>query len=128
MAGALSRDGLHAQRNGNEGQLVTSGEGDQMTVCPRACAALAIFVFATLASAQTQFYDPQSQPKHSTMFGVEWEPITDNEFALMARGLLVKNGASNTRGASFLFEQCFSGGMFDELNTQFGNEVRWVGG
>jgi hypothetical protein len=99
-----------------------------MTVYPRACAFLFIFTFTTLAFAQTQFYDPQSQPKHSTMFGVGWEPITDNEFAIMARGLLVKNGNTNTRGASFLFEQCFSGGMFDELSTQLGNEVRWVGG
>lgn len=84
--------------------------------------------FAGSAAAQPQYYVPQVQPKHSTMFGEGWEAITDNEFANMARGLLTENGSSNARSATFLFEQCFSGGMFDELDASLGNDVRWVGG
>ena len=94
----------------------------------RTCVCLAVSGMAAIAAAEPQYYVPQVQPKHSTMFGVGWEAITDNEFADMAQGLLVKNGASNARGATFLFEQCFSGGLFGELASGFGNDVRWVGG
>jgi hypothetical protein len=99
-----------------------------MTTRLSACVCLVISSFAAVAAAQPQYYTPQVQPKHSTMFGIGWEAITDNEFADMASGLLVDNGNSNARGAMFLFEQCFSGGMFGELATAFSNDVRWVGG
>lgn len=94
----------------------------------RFVACLLVLSCAGRAIAQPQYYVPQVQPKYSTLFGEGWEAITDNEFAAMAGGLLVKSGSSNARSATFLFEQCFSGGMFDELATAFGNDVRWVGG
>jgi len=94
----------------------------------RLSAFLAIVGCAGIALAQPQYYDPQAQPKHSTMFGVGWEPITDNEFAGMVTGLLVNGGASNARSATILMEQCFSGGMLGEIATGLGAKVRWVGG
>jgi hypothetical protein len=84
--------------------------------------------FAGIAAAQPQFYTPQPFLKHSTMFGLNWEVITDNDFADMAEGLLMNGGNSNARSAMFLFEQCFSGGMFGELEDAFDNDVPWVGG
>jgi hypothetical protein len=97
-------------------------------LCLRAAAAIAISGLAALASAQTQHYQPQSHPKYSTLYGLDWEAITDVEFASMAQNLLLQNGASDTRGAAFLFEQCFAGGMFNDLENALGSQVRWVGG
>jgi hypothetical protein len=94
----------------------------------RAAAAIALWSLVGLASAQTQHYVPQSHPKYSTLYGLDWEVITDVEFANMAQGLLIEQGAAATRGAAFLFEQCFSGGMFNNLDSALGSEVRWVGG
>lgn len=91
------------------------------------CAVL-LMGLAIPAEAASQFYEPQPPGKLSTMFGLDWEPITDLEFASMAGSLLLNNGNSNARGATFLFEQCFSGGMFDDLDDVFGDELRWVGG
>ena len=98
------------------------------TVWLRAAASIAVFSLTGLASAQTQYYSPQGPFKYSTMFGLDWEPITDVEFAGMAQTLLLQNGSADTRGAMFLFEQCFSGGMFNDLESALGSEVRWVGG
>ncbi len=84
---------------------------------------------AVSVEAQPQFYSDQPADKRSTMFGLGWEAITDAEFADMAEGLLKKsNGTTNVRGATFLFEQCYSGGMFDDLDSALGSQVRWVGG
>lgn len=82
----------------------------------------------TSTQGQAQHYEPQPNNKYSTLFGLEWEAITDAQFATMAKDLLIKNGSSNARSATFLFEQCFSGGMFNDLDTAFGNDLRWVGG
>ena len=100
----------------------------KLTASLRAAASIAVLSLTGLASAQTQYYSPQGPFKYSTMFGLDWEPITDVEFAGMAQTLLLQNGSADTRGAMFLFEQCFSGGMFNDLDSALGSEVRWVGG
>src|SRR5215211_4818817 len=91
----------------------------------RATASIAVWSFVGLACAQTQHYSPQCHPKYSTMFGLDWEPISDVEFASMAQNLLLQNGSADARGAMFLFEQCFSGGMFNDLESALGSAVRW---
>ena len=73
-----------------------------MTASLRIAACLIVLGFAGHAAAQPQYYVPQVQPKHSTLFGEGWEAITDNEFADMAKGLLVENGSSNARSRDLL--------------------------
>lgn len=80
------------------------------------------------ARAQSQFYVDQPANKLSTLVSAQGDAIQDWEFANMCKNLLIKNGVSNARGAIFLFEQCYSGGMLDDLETTLGSTVRWVGG
>jgi hypothetical protein len=42
--------------------------------------------------------------------------------------MLLRNGQRNAHNATFLFQQCFSGGMLDDLVNQLGGRVPWVGG
>ncbi len=90
--------------------------------------AVVLFLGNHWAHAQPQYFVDQPANKRSTLIGINGDTITDLQFANMAKGLLLNNGNSNVRGASFLFAQCYSGGMLDDLNDAFGSEVRWVGG
>ncbi len=87
-----------------------------------------LFLGFSWAHAQPQYFVDQPANKRSTLIGINDNTITDLQFANMAKGLLLKNGNANVRGATFLFAQCYSGGMLDDLNDTFGSEVRWVGG
>lgn len=90
---------------------------------------LAHLLVAGAVKAQPQFFVDQPVNKASTLISsTSGEVILDWEFATMARNLLIKNGATNARGAIFLFEQCYSGGMLDDLLERMSTTVRWVGG
>ncbi len=71
---------------------------------------------------------PQPNNKRSSLVDNNRQGIRDNEFAAMIKSLLIKNGQNNTRDAKFLFQQCFGGGMLDNIQAALGNTVKWVGG
>ncbi|MBY0586944.1 hypothetical protein K2X85_07195 [bacterium] len=98
------------------------------TVSSYSLSLLILLLASQVVSAQPQYFADQPVNKRSTLIGIGGDVITDKEFAQMAKGLLMTNGNSNVRGATFLFAQCYSGGMLDDLNDTFGTEVRWVGG
>jgi hypothetical protein len=58
--------------------------------------------------------------------------IYDGQFASWVQAALVTNQMGNqvsmVGDATFAFQQCFGGGFLDDLNTQFGATVNWVGG
>ena len=87
------------------------------------CGLLALWaapVFADLA--------PQPNNKRSSLVDNNRQGIRDSEFAALVKNLLIKNGQTNTRDAKFLFQQCFGGGMLDDIKTALGTTVKWVGG
>ena len=99
-----------------------------MSKIGRSSFAIAGLALVISAYSQAQYYTPQVQPEHSVMFGLNWEAITDTSFDNMIDSTLLSGGHSNARAASFLFEQCFSGGMFNELDSSLNGQVSWVGG
>ena len=92
---------------------------------------IAVFlVLLSLASAPTAQATLIDQPatKHSTLIDKDGNNIADDTFADLMKGLLITGGQSGVRDAKFLFQQCFGGGMLDDLKTAFSNKVKWVGG
>src|SRR5262245_42424856 len=70
----------------------------------------------------------QTECTHSTLVPVSGPSIRDDEFADLLKKILLKNGTNNVRDAKFLFQQCFGGGMLDDIKGALGNTVKWVGG
>lgn len=89
---------------------------------------LGVAAVCAVSSAQYQDYTPQTQPEHSVMYGLGWEEIKDTTFSGWLGSTLLSGGNSNARGASILMEQCYGGGMFDEVNSELAGKVPWVGG
>lgn len=54
--------------------------------------------------------------------------ITDADFASIMAGALIKSGKANVADSVFLFQQCYGGGMIDNLSSAFGTVVPWVAG
>lgn len=74
-------------------------------------------------------YDRQPQNNHSTLIGNDRKTaVRDDEFAQWMKDLLLRNGQRSAHNAIFLFQQCFSGGMLDNLVDELGGRVPWVGG
>ena len=71
---------------------------------------------------------PQPPKKKSMLIDKDRQGILDNDFATLAKNLLITNGKSNARDAKFLFQQCFGGGMLDDIQRALGTVVKWVGG
>lgn len=71
----------------------------------------------------------ENQPanKHSTLVDKDGKNIRDDDFATMIKALLVPSGTVDVLDAKFIFQQCYGGGMLDDLNGVLGN-VKWVGG
>jgi hypothetical protein len=89
-------------------------------------AVLTALLFSVLTAAA---YDEQPANQHSTLIDRDGRnAIRDNEFAQWMRDLLLRNGQRNAHNATFLFQQCFSGGMLDDLVRELGGRVPWVGG
>lgn len=64
-------------------------------------------------------------------FGATRDPrtwVSDKELATLTQNLLIKQGNKNAKDAKFFFQQCFGGGMLDDLKDALGNTVPWVGG
>lgn len=74
------------------------------------------------------FGDPQPADKHSHLVGRDGKTLRDDEFAKMVSSLLLKDGKANAKDAKFLFQQCFGGGMLDDLDKAFGDKLSWIGG
>ncbi len=72
--------------------------------------------------------EDQPDDKGSALVTHGGEAISDADFAEMMQGLLMPGGENNVRDAKFLFQQCFGGGMLDDLEDTFGTTVKWVGG
>ncbi len=94
--------------------------------------ALAGCVVWVLASASSVWAQLVAQPagNHSTLVvnpgsGAD---IRDDDFAAIIGNKLIQNGTSNVIDAKFMFQQCFGGGMLDDLDRSLGNTVKWVGG
>ena len=49
-------------------------------------------------------------------------------FAATIASALIVNGNANCLEATFLFQQCYGGGMFPSLAKALGNTIPWVGG
>lgn len=83
-----------------------------------------LFSFSTAVA-----YDEQPANQHSTLIDKDGKTAArDNEFADWMKNLLLRNGQRNAHNATFLFQQCFSGGMLDDLVRELGGRVPWVGG
>jgi hypothetical protein len=65
---------------------------------------------------------------HSSLVTNGGGSIRDDDFAGLIKGLLIKNGKSNALDAKFFFQECFGGGMLNDLKGALGDEVKWVGG
>jgi hypothetical protein len=91
---------------------------------PRLVAA-ALWLLAAPALAQLK---PQAEGEHSALADVEGTPVRDDDLAAAFKAVVVKNEAANAKGASFLFQGCFGGGMIDDLEKQLKETLPWVAG
>lgn len=98
----------------------------RFSLSPRRSAALLIIGFCSL-SALAQF-DRQPAKEHSGLYANDGAVIRDDAFAQWVKDLLIKDGKTNAKDAKFIFNQCYGGGMLDDIETQLGNIVPWVGG
>jgi len=72
--------------------------------------------------------DAQPQKKNAYLVDKDRQRIKDSEFAGLIKNLLIKNNQTNARDAKLLFQQCFGGGMLDDIQKALANVVKWVGG
>ena len=84
---------------------------------------------ASLLSANSPFAQLADQPagKHSTLVDKDGKGIRDDEFAEWIKDLLVPGGTVDVRDAKIIFQECYGGGMLDDLEDALSN-VKWVGG
>ncbi len=90
--------------------------------------ALCFTLSATPAAGQQLFFTPQPAGFDSTLVDINKLQILDSTFASWIQGALIKNGQTNAQDAKFLFQECFGGGMLDDLPSALGTVVPWVGG
>ncbi len=74
--------------------------------------------------------DLEAQPadKHSTLIDKDGGAIRDDVFAGWVKDLLIKDSGTNALDAKFFFQQCYGGGMLDDIQSSLGTTVKWVGG
>jgi len=86
-------------------------------------------LLAVLSSVQKVYgdFNDQLSNKHSTLVANDGNDIRDNEFAEMIEKLLEPNDVNNARDAKFLFQQCYGGGMLDDIKDVL-DTTKWVGG
>lgn len=77
---------------------------------------------------QPAFAGPQAADTHSNLVDKDGNKFSDDDFAKLMSGLLLKDGKANAKDAKFLFQQCFGGGMLDDLDSAFGAKLKWIGG
>ncbi len=85
----------------------------------------------TQADANTNgIIDEAEQPddEHSSI-PMQDGSFLDDELAEKLKELLINtNGTANVKDAKFFFQQCFGGGMLDDLEEALDGSVPWVGG
>jgi hypothetical protein len=91
---------------------------------PRPIAA-ALCLLAATALAQLR---PQDADEHSALADVDGTAVRDDDLAAAFRPILVKNDAAAAKGAMFLFQGCFGGGMIDDLEAQLKEVLPGVAG
>jgi hypothetical protein len=90
---------------------------------------LALAVLLALPVAGRAQLSIQPTNKHSSLIGNNGlDAIRDDAFAQLMAGLLITSGTNHVRDAKFLFQECYGGGMLDDLQTALGTTVKWVGG
>lgn len=65
---------------------------------------------------------------HSTLPDATLSYIRDDDFAKLMQDSLIRGGVSRVQDAKFLFQECYGGGMLDDLKAAFGTALSWVGG
>ncbi len=99
---------------------------------PNAARALYLLVCLLTPRAGLGETDPerleiQSASEHAYIM-TKSGTITDKEFARWMGSLLAPEGQIRVHSATFIFQECFGGGMLDDLKGRFGRGVRWIGG
>ncbi len=91
------------------------------------CLAVAALLLA-IHPAAAQFVD-EPDNKHATLIDKDGSPIFDDEISMQFRDLLTGPlGLTNAMNATFLFQQCFSGGMIDDLIADLPSDLDWIAG
>lgn len=94
--------------------------------------AIAVSMALTASSWADLVLQPANISSYLIPFGANLRDsrtwVSDKELATLTQNLLIKNGNSNVKDAKFFFQECFGGGMLDDLKTTLGNTVSWVGG
>ena len=86
-----------------------------------------VLIVSAVAPVQAQLA-LQPAGKHSSLVTTDKKTIRDDEFAQLMKGLLINGGNKNAKDAKFVFQQCFGGGMLDDIKNALGTTVSWVGG
>ena len=100
-----------------------------------ACVA-AVAAGSVPAAAYDEHYESQPANQHSTLIDRNQTAIRDDTFAGWIRNLVFTGGGlpdPRVRDATLLFNQCYGGGMLDDLITAFipdphSSQIAWVGG
>jgi hypothetical protein len=93
------------------------------------CGSLPVaLAFANPAKAAQVFFTPEPAGSHATLEDFNHQEITDTTFAGWVQGALTNGSSTNALDATFFFQQCFGGGMLDDIQTALGTTVPWVGG
>src|SRR5262245_51184797 len=93
--------------------------------------ATAVALAALLVAPPAARADLEAQPacEHSKLIAHSGLDIRDDEFAELLKKILLKNGTNSTvRDAKFLFQECYGGGMIDDIQACLSNKVKWVAG
>jgi tetratricopeptide (TPR) repeat protein len=72
---------------------------------------------------------PQPVTQDATLITQNGTPITGSTFSNWVDAALTKGGNPNAASAAFYFQQCYGGGVLDDLtNALNGSKVNWAGG
>ena len=112
--------------------FATSVEGKvckMRTICLLTAIAALVALALVPASGQ-QHYEAQPADKDSTL--VDWQgyQMTGCEFGNYARQAMLQYGSDHYTSGIFLFQECYGGGMLDDLKANLDplTDTPWVGG
>lgn len=91
------------------------------------------FLFLCLVNSPFATAQLSNKPpdKNAYLFDVNTNFISDAQFAMLVSNRFFSGGTTNVRDAKFLFQQCYGGGMLNELQRSLGgtnSAIPWVGG
>jgi len=79
-------------------------------------------------AAPNDVFEDQPDTDRSGLATHDGDTVSDTELAEWLGELLRKDGKANASVAILLFQQCFGGGMLDDIKDKLGSVVPWVGG